>query len=376
VRAILAARIDRLEPEDKRLLQTAAVVGKDVPYPLLAAVADDDEDAVRQGLARLQAAEFLYEATLFPEVEYTFKHALTHEVAYGSVLGERRRALHARIAESIERLHADRLAEHVEQLAHHTSRAQIWDRAAVYLDQAGARARARWANREAAACYEQALEALEHLPGERAHLEAAIDIRLALGRTLVPVGEFETIRRHVREAMAGAQALGDQPRLARTLSLLGECSRQFGEHSEAQEIGERARALALSLEDRSNESLANFHLAINYRDQGEYRRTVELLRRNRELMTAGLITAGGGIAGRGIGASLSHLAWCLARLGDFDEATTIAAQEVKDAEQEGAPVRFATACNALGSIHLFRGDTAAALGPLERGLEFCHREHF
>src|SRR5262249_46287611 len=75
VQAILAARIDRLEPEDKRLLQTAAVVGKDVPYPLLAAVADGDEDAVRNGLARLQAAEFVYEATLFPEVESTFQRS-------------------------------------------------------------------------------------------------------------------------------------------------------------------------------------------------------------------------------------------------------------------------------------------------------------
>jgi class 3 adenylate cyclase/tetratricopeptide (TPR) repeat protein len=374
VQAVLAARIDRLDPEDKRLLQTAAVVGKDVPYPLLAAVADGKEDTVRQELMRLQASEFLYEATLFPEVEYTFKHALTHEVAYGSVLGERRRALHARIAEAIERLHAERLAEHVEQLAHHTYRAQIWDRAAEYLDQAGARARARWANREAVACYEQALEALRHLPGEHAQLEAAIDIRIALGNALVPVGEFATIRRHMQEANAGAQALEDQPRLARTLALLGECSRQLAEHAEAQEIGERARALALSLEDRPSESLANFHLAINYRDQGEYRRAVELLRRNRELMTAGLtptVTAERGVASRGIGASLSHLAWCLARLGDFDEATTLAAQEVKDAEGAGAPVRFVTACNALGSIQLFRGDAPAALVPLERGLEFC-----
>jgi class 3 adenylate cyclase/tetratricopeptide (TPR) repeat protein len=374
VQAILAARIDRLDPKDKRLLQTAAVVSKDVPYPLLAAVADGGEDAVRQGLARLQTAELLYEATLFPEVEYTFKHALTHEVAYGSVLGERRRALHARIAESIERLHADRLVEHVEQLAHHTSRAQIWDKAAAYFDQAGARARARWANREAAACYEQALEALRHLPGERSQLEAAIDIHVALGLTLVPAGEFATIRRHMQEARAGAQALGDQPRLARALALLGECSRQVAEHAEAQEIGERARALALSLEDRPNESLANFHLALNYRDQGEYRRAAELLRRNRELMTAGLtptVNAERGVAVRGIGASLGNLAWCLARLGDFDEATTIAAQEVKDAEAAGAPTRFATTCNALGSIQLFRGDTAAALVPLERGLEFC-----
>ena len=104
VQAVLAARIDRLPAEDKLLLQTAAVIGKDVPFPLLQAIAELPEEALRGALTHLQAAEFLYEASLFPELEYTFKHALTQEVAYGSLLQERRRALHARIVEAIERL--------------------------------------------------------------------------------------------------------------------------------------------------------------------------------------------------------------------------------------------------------------------------------
>src|SRR5262249_47410499 len=98
--AILAARIDRLPPEDKRLLQAASVIGKDVPFALLLAIADMPESTLRQGLANLQAAEFLYEASIFPDLEYTFKHALTHEVAYGSVLQDRRRGLHARIVQA------------------------------------------------------------------------------------------------------------------------------------------------------------------------------------------------------------------------------------------------------------------------------------
>ena len=93
--AILAARIDRLAPEDKRLLQAASVIGKDVPFALLQAIADMPEDSLRRGLTHLQAAEFLYETSLFPDLEYTFKHALTHEVAYGSMLQDRRRVLHA-----------------------------------------------------------------------------------------------------------------------------------------------------------------------------------------------------------------------------------------------------------------------------------------
>ena len=104
MQAVLAARIDRLPPEEKRLLQTAAVIGTEVPLPLLQAIAELPEAALHRGLAHLQAAEFLYETRLFPEPEYTFKHALTHEVAYGSLLQERRRVLHARIVEALEAL--------------------------------------------------------------------------------------------------------------------------------------------------------------------------------------------------------------------------------------------------------------------------------
>src|ERR1700736_3781241 len=112
VQVMLAARIDRLAPEDKRLLQVASVVGKDVPFTLLQAIAELPDDALRRGLDHLQAAEFVYETRLFPDLEYSFKHALTHEVTYGGLLQDRRRELHARIVGAIETLHRDRLDEH------------------------------------------------------------------------------------------------------------------------------------------------------------------------------------------------------------------------------------------------------------------------
>ena len=208
VQAVLAARIDRLPPEDKRLLQAAAVIGKDVPFPLLQAIAELPEEALRRGLAQLQAAEFLYETSLFPELEYTFKHALTHEVAYGSLLQERRRALHARIVEAIEALSADRLAEQVERLAHHALRGEVWDKAVAYCRQAGAKAAARSAYREAVAYFEQALAALRHLPESRETLEQAIDLRLDLRNALIALGELGAIFDHLREA----ETLADGPR--------------------------------------------------------------------------------------------------------------------------------------------------------------------
>jgi class 3 adenylate cyclase/tetratricopeptide (TPR) repeat protein len=137
VLAILAARIDRLPPEDKGLLQTASVIGKDVPLALLRALTAIPEDNLVGILGRLQSAEFLYETRLVPDSEYTFKHALTHEVAYTSLLGEQRRSLHARIVDALEHLYADRLAEHRDQLAHHAFRGEVWNKALAHLRNVG-----------------------------------------------------------------------------------------------------------------------------------------------------------------------------------------------------------------------------------------------
>jgi predicted ATPase len=193
VQAVLAARIDRLPPEEKHLLQTAAVIGTEVPFPLLQAIAEVPEDTLHGGLPHLQAAEFLYETSLFPEREYTFKHALTHEVAYGSLLQERRRALHARIVEALEALAGERVAEQVERLAHHALRGEVWEKALAYCRQAGEKAMARSAHREAVEYYEQALNALQHLPETRDTLEQAIDLRLALRTALGPLGDLGRI---------------------------------------------------------------------------------------------------------------------------------------------------------------------------------------
>jgi class 3 adenylate cyclase/tetratricopeptide (TPR) repeat protein len=136
VQAVLAARVDRLPAEDKHLLQTAAVIGKQIPLALLQAVADRPEDELRRGLAQLQAGEFLYDMGLFPDVQYSFTHSLTYEVTYGGLLQERRRALHARIIEAIEALYADRLAEWRDRLAYHVVRGEVWSKAPTYFQQA------------------------------------------------------------------------------------------------------------------------------------------------------------------------------------------------------------------------------------------------
>ena len=219
VQAVLAARIDRLPAEEKRLLQTAAVIGTEVPLPLLHAIAELPEAVLQRHLTALQSAEFLYETRLFPEHEYTFKHALTHEVAYGSLLLERRRVLHARIVEALEALAGERVAEQVERLAHHALRGEVWAKALAYCRQAGEKAMARSAYREAVGYFEQALSALPHLPEQRDTREQAIDLRLALRSALLPSGDFGRILAYLREAEALAVALDDPRRLGTGLCL-------------------------------------------------------------------------------------------------------------------------------------------------------------
>jgi predicted ATPase len=142
VQAVLAARIDALPAVEKRLLHEAAVIGHDVPFTLLHAIGELTEDELRGLLDNLQAADFLYTTQLFPDLQYTFKHSLTHDVTYRGVLHERRRNIHARVVDAIENLYADRLGEQVERLAHHAVRAELQEKAVHYLRQAGTGSRA------------------------------------------------------------------------------------------------------------------------------------------------------------------------------------------------------------------------------------------
>ncbi len=246
VQAVLAARIDRLPPEEKRLLQSAAVVGKDVPFGLLQAIADQSEEELRHGLTRLQSAEFLYETSLFPEIEYTFKHALTHEVAYGSVLQERRRALHARIVEAIEKLYSERLTEQVERLAHHASRGELWGKAVDCLHQAGKKAAGHSATREAIVYFEQALDALKHLPEGRQTIEKAIDIRVDLGPALIATKGFAAteVEENYTRARELCEQFGETPQLFPVLWGLARMHDNRGELRVGRQLGEQLLTLA------------------------------------------------------------------------------------------------------------------------------------
>ena len=374
IHAVLAPRIDRLPPEAKRLLQAAAVIGKDVPLVLLQAIADMSEDEIRRNLAILQAGDFLHELRLFPSMEYTFRHTLTQEVAHDTVLRGRRRALHARVLEALEHLEADRPGDQVESLAHHALRGEVWHKAVLYLRQAGAKAAARGANREAVGFLEQALAALSHLPESAEQTEQAIDLRLDLRPPVLQMGQLERVLTLSQEAEAMAQRLGDERRLARVYSYLVNYHYLKGEPDLAIEYGERCLRIGEAVQDRSLQALARGYLGYSYHAQGKFREAERVLRQNLDALgatPADDVTIQNRIS---FVTSAAWVAFTCADLGDFDAAIEYLDQASRAAKSSGHPFPQAIAQTLAGLVHLRRGQLEEALPLLEQSVDACREK--
>ena len=372
VHAVLAARIDRLALEEKRLLQSAAVIGKDVPFVLLQAIADLADEELRRDLGQLQAAEFVYETRLFPDLEYTFKHALTHEVAYGSVLQERRRSLHARIVEAIERLYPDRLAEQVELLAHHAFNGELWERAVVYLRQAGAKAVDRSAYRVGVNYFEQALEAIRFLPERRETIELGIDIRIDMRRSLQPLGEQAKVLERMREAEKLAESLGDQRRLGQVSAYLSGYFEQAGDDPlQGIQTGQRALTIASAIGDFSLKIQANHFLGAAYHRRGDYVRAAEHFKENVDSLVGDQIYQRFGLVFLASVGSRYQLVLLLSDRGEFTEAAVHGSEVVRIAEAVNQPYNLYTAYFAVGYMHLRKGAIDKAITALEHSLDLC-----
>ena len=366
VQEVLAARIDRLPAESRRLVQSAAAIGKTVALPILAATFDTSDEGLERALAQLRTAELLYQTSEAPEVEYTFKHTLTHEVAYGSVPEADRRALHARILEAIESRYADRLADKVDRLAHHAVRGEVWDKAASYLRQAGTRAFARSANRGAVACFEHALVALGHLPESTDTLEQAIDLRFDLRLAFFPLGELESGLRHLRDAERLAATLGDQRRLGWATAYTGNHHWLTGHLPEARSLGERAQAISTAVGDFPLRVVANYYLGLAYQASGDYPRGEASFLSIIEALDGERARERFGLAGFPVVICRCWLAWCLAERGQFEEAVAHGREAIRLAEALDHRFSLAWATWGLAHVALIKGDPHEATPLLER----------
>jgi class 3 adenylate cyclase/tetratricopeptide (TPR) repeat protein len=371
VQAILAARIDRLPSAEKALLQSASVIGRDVPFNLLQAIANMSEDELRQAMSHLQAGEFVYETHLFPELEYTFKHAFTHEVAYGSLLHNQRRMLHAQILRVLDASAGVLREPQIERLAHHAFQAELWPEAASYLRQAGLKAFTRSAHYDAASFFEQALLALGPIPDSREKTELMLDIRFDLRHALQSLGEFDRLYGNLRVAEQLADAIGDQRRLGRVSAYLTDCLRLSGDLKEAIETGRRALAIIDELGDVTAQIPLNTYLGQVYYACADYRTAAQLFRRNIGLLVGPLVYERFGLLQIPSVHCRTCLAWCLVELGEFPEAMEKAGEGLTIARSVDHPLNLAVACSGLGAIHLHRGENDQAIRVLEQGLEVC-----
>ena len=373
IHEVLLGRIGRLRPEDKQVIEIAAVVGKDVSYSIVEAVAGIGENELRAAFTRLKAAEFLQETSSGPDIEYAFKHVLTHEVAYDNVPPERRRILHARIVEAIEALYPDRLGLHTDRLAHHAYRGEVWDKAVEYLRRSGRRALFASATGQAVEIFERALVALRWLPQAPETLHKSIALRLNLRDALWSLGHVGKIHDQLVEAEAMAQRLGDQRGLATVACYLCHYFWAVGELDAALQAGERALTIAGSVGDALLLAETDLYRGVVFLAQGDSDRTAQILQRVLlELEALAMGKPSPGNRARAIQLLVRcFLTRALAELGRFEEGIACGEECLRLAEQSGTAFGLATALAGLGSLYLRKAQPHSAIPLLERGLEVC-----
>ena len=318
----------------------------------------------------MQAAEFVYETSLFPDLEYTFKHALTHEVTYQSLLRERRRELHARTVEAIERLHASFLAEHVERLLDHAMRGEVWAKAADYGVRAGTRASDRSAHGQISkAFFDTALEALGRLPETRETLKQSIEVRCLLSGPLSALGDSGVYLACMDEALALAERLGDQERLARVEAIRINAFWAAGDQPAALESGRRAVARAEAIGHRVHLIHACVNLGLVCRTVGDYQRVVALCAKAVALLGDDLGRERLGRNNYPVVLAQNELAVAHAELGQFDPAMAAHEEAVRLAEGLGHTTTLLVARLQPAETLVLRGRFREAIPRLEAGTQ-------
>jgi tetratricopeptide (TPR) repeat protein len=400
IQDVIMARIDRLKEEPKRTLQLASVIGRDFTRRLLDRLAEN-RARTEEILQELKAVEFIYEKSLFPELTYMFRHTLTHEVAYSSLLVQRRKELHRRIGLAIEELYLSRLPEQYEALAHHLTKGEDWRNALEYLLKAADKAAQALATREALALYDQALEAARRLDPPVGP-EIPMAIHQAKSDLYFVLSDFERSRAEGERLLTLARQVGDRQREG--TALVGMCHAQYRAHDfdqafscagqaikvaeeldakhiqasghliiavvyavtgrldQAREESDRALASIGALGEIADPRLPFFLPGLLKNWQGEYAAAARLLAealntaRNHNLLFPLLFT-------------LFTYGITLTGKGDYDEALAMLQEGLTLSEKVGSEVMHHRLLNSLGWLHIELMDLDRALDLNQEGAE-------
>jgi tetratricopeptide (TPR) repeat protein len=371
VHGALAARVDSLSPSERATLLRASVIGQRVDVSLLRELCPQPREELLARLSRLQQAGFLERTRIIPNLEYSFRHALIHDVAYVTLLKRKRRELHARVMAAVEKRPAALLPSKTELVAHHAFHAEDWPKAFAYCRRAGQRALAKSANREAADFFGRALQAAERNPRTRRHREREIDSRLELVQSLFPLGRHDEGLRQLLTAQKLASDLADERRLGIVAAALALSHWVKGDLESAIRKGKTALAMAKGLNDTKFEIQAATRLGSIYLDRGDYRSACELLKATiKKIPSRASFNRFGLLVIASVG-SRTSLARALGELGRFEEAIRVGDEGIRIAEETGHVFSQIYAYLFVGNALLRKGDFQRGLRPLSHSYDLC-----
>ncbi|HEV8654930.1 MAG TPA: adenylate/guanylate cyclase domain-containing protein [Candidatus Limnocylindria bacterium] len=361
---VIMARIDRLADAPKKTLQLASVIGREFTRRLLDRIADLSS-RTEEFLRELKALELIYEKAMFPELAYMFKHALTHDVAYGSMLVQRRQELHRTIALAVEELYADRLAEHYEVLGHHFSRAEEWSRAFEYLLKAAEKAASAFANREALALFDQAQVAADHLG-------AAVPLvtrKMILERKATLSSEANDFARSFAEAERLCdlcRETADAPGESAALATMAWAALWLHDFPRCSDIGEQALATGERADATQSIARAHWVLGTLATARGDRARSREHFAR-----LVSFSRTAGNVALEAFG--LGGLALLSNHEGDYADAVTRSAEGVRLSRSSGVALPRVFTLFVSGIASTGAGEYERALADFDEGLALCEK---
>ena len=363
IQDVIMARIDRLEGDSKKTLQLASVIGREFTRRLLDRIADIHGQT--EGLLReLKSLELVYEKSLFPELAYMFKHALTHDVAYHSLLVQRRKELHHVIGLAIEELYADRLAEHYEVLAYHFRKAETWEQAFSYLVRAGEKAAKTGATREALTLYDQALEAANYL-GEAVDVAQRMRTLQARADLFHLRSDFDNSRAEASRWLVLARDRRDPG--AESMALASRGLAAFWAHDFPAALHDAGAALAVG-EGATPSALARAHLTLAWTHKVHGRLSEGGAHTEKSIQIS---RTAGDVFHQSIATTLAgeRLNW----EGDLSEASRLQSQGLHLAREHNLALPLIFGLFAEGITRTGLGDYETALGLFNEGVGLAEK---
>jgi len=376
IQGIISARLDRLEDNLKRTMQVASVIGRDFAFRILQTITGMREE-LKSYLLNLQGLEFIYEKNLFPELEYIFKHALTQEVAYNSLLLRRRKEIHEKIGQAIEELYAERLEEFYEMLAYHYSRSDSHEMGIRYARLSGEKAEQNYAHKEACDFYKSALDLINQLPETDENKKEKMELLFLMREPLSLLGFPEGSLGMLQEGERLSRELGDKSRLARFYNAMGMYYSHRGDPQMGIKYSEDAFKAARKNQDIELMAPLAFGLCVSYMPAGEYYKIVDVAPVVIDLIEkAGTESGFFSLAETPYATLCSYCGQSMANLGAFDEGKTFLEKALRNASAMNNPVALGFIEMQYGHFYLAKGDCEPAKKHFEKGINYSEKAGF